>query len=114
MVDASLRSGGRMFGAMHWKGMKKRTPFVIGFVALPYWALLLAFIFRDFYLSWPRAGLLMKALLPVAVIANLAGISLRIRGWRARKGRMTGAVVLNAPLIVAAWVVWWLFFGVKI
>lgn len=90
-------------------------PFWIGGLVLPYWMLFYVFLFQDLYLTWHSTALLLKSLLPVALIANVAGVLLGIVQWKQRTWQGSAAVALNGlPLVALACVVWWLFFGVKI
>lgn len=74
------------------------------------------FVFWDLYLSWPLAGLTVKALLPVVTFVNFIGL------YRAIRGVPSAGVVFGAssialhgvPLIVGTVLLWWLFFGVRI
>lgn len=90
-------------------------PFWIGGLVVPYWLLLYVFLFQDLYLTWHSTALLLKSLLPAAVIANVAGVFLGVVQWKQRKLQGSVAVAVNGlPFVAAACVVWWLFFGVKI
>jgi hypothetical protein len=47
---------------------------VFGFVAFAYWIGFYIFVFWDLYLSWPLAGLTVKALLPLVTLVNFVGL----------------------------------------
>jgi len=92
-----------------------RIPIAAGCVTLAYWAVFYACVFQDGYLSWPLAGLVLKALLPVALAANIAG-TLSIVRFPAGQNRQKALVIglHGIPLAAAAGFLWWLFFGVRI
>ena len=74
------------------------------------------FVFQDWYLDWPLAGLLLKALLPIALVVNIVGSILGITAFPAgERPRQAAALALHGiPLVAGAGFVWWLFFGVSI
>ena len=93
-----------------------RLSLLIGFVLLPCWLLFYVFVFQDFYLSWPVAGMVLKVVLAPAPVANLVGILFALGSLPAVGARRAFAgIVLNGiPLLIGAWFLWWLFFGLRI
>lgn len=91
-----------------------RITIAAGCVTLAYWALFYACVFQDGYLSWPLAGRVLKALLPVALAANIAG-ALSIVRFPAGQNRKKALVIgLHGIPLAAAGFLWWLFFEVRI
>jgi hypothetical protein len=94
---------------------RARITIAVGCATLAYWVVLYAFVFQDWYLSWPLTGLLLKMSLPVALAANIAG-TLTIFRFPPRQN-LKKALVLGLhgiPLAAAVVFLWWLFLGVYI
>lgn len=88
---------------------------VIASLTLVYWVLFYVFILRDLYLSLTLVSLVVRSLFPVAILANIAGVVFGLVFPAKSRFRAIVAVALNiAPLIAAASLLWWLFFGVRI
>ena len=101
---------------MHLTSKKRiRITIAAGCVTLAYWAVFYAYVFQDWYLSWSSAGLVLKALLPVALAANIAGTLSIVRFPAGQNRKKALAIGLHSiPLAAAAGFLWWLFFGVRI
>jgi hypothetical protein len=92
-----------------------RIPIWIAGITLPYWIILAIFILRDLYLVYDSFSLLLKAIAPLALIANLIGVGIGMALLPKHKAKAGWVVFLNLlPLIGMLYFIWWLFFGVKI
>lgn len=89
---------------------------VFGFTTFIYWIGFYVIVFWDLYLSWPLAGLTVKALLPVVTFVNFVGLYRAIRGFASAGGVLgASAIALHGvPLIAGTVFIWRLFFGVRI
>jgi hypothetical protein len=91
------------------------TPIRLGLIALPGWVVYGVVLFSDQYLRHPVAGIVLRLLMPLALLCNLVGVAMGLA--RIRKDTKTGVVlglVLNAvPPMIAAGFFLWLFFGFK-
>ncbi|MBU1692926.1 MAG: hypothetical protein KJ726_07295 [Verrucomicrobia bacterium] len=87
----------------------------MSWLALIYWVIFGIFLYSDLYLSRPNVGLLIKALFPLACLANLFGLVMALSLWKVRRREAAGLLLLNGPPLAAvAYGIWWLFFGLKI
>jgi hypothetical protein len=87
----------------------------IVFVTWAYWVWFYVCVFGELYMTWLVGALALKLLFPVAFVANITGAVLAL--LFPMKGRLwrIAAVALNiAPLAIAGYCLWWLFFGVRI
>ena len=96
--------------------MWTRFAITVGCIAFAYWTGFYMVVFQDWYLSWPTAGLILKALLPVALVVNVAGLILTtIKFPKKRVSSRRLALALHGiPLVAGVGFLWWLFFGVRI
>ena len=82
---------------------------------LAYWVIFYLFVVQDRYFDNPDLGEILKTIMPVALIINIAGVV--IGCIISAKERLRGIMVIavyGVPLLAAAAFLWWLFFGVKI
>ena len=92
-----------------------RLLITVGSVIFAYWIIFYLFVFQDWYLDNPPVGLIIKTIMPVAVIIDIAGLILGC--IVAAKERLKGSLVIavyGIPLLVCGVFFWWLLFGVKI
>lgn len=92
-----------------------RLVIAVGCVISAYWVMFYAFVFQDWYLYNPLADSAVKLMLPLALLADIAGVILGC--VIAVRERLRGIMVIalyGAPLLVGAGFLWWLCFGVKI
>ncbi|MDI6451356.1 hypothetical protein [Anaerobaca lacustris] len=91
------------------------TPIRLGLIALPWWTTFGVFLFLDLYLRYPVVGTVLRLLMPLVLLCNLAGIVMGVGRIRrdSRRAVVVG-LVLNAvpPAFFAAFFLW-LFFGLK-
>jgi len=87
----------------------------VGSVVLIYWLIFYLYAFQDRYLDYPTIGLIIKTIIPVAVIIDIAGL---VMGCMAAANRRRWGITIIAlygvQLLAAVGFFWWLFFGVKI
>ena len=87
----------------------------LGLVIFPYWIFFYLFVFSDLYLKLPLPALILKILLPPALITNLAGLFFTVILTGAGKAEKTAALSVHLiPLLAAAGFFVWIFFGVKL
>jgi len=82
---------------------------------MAYWLIFYLYAFQDWYLDYLTTGLIIKTIMPVAVIIDIAGVILG--GIVAVRERLRGILVIaiyGVPLLLCGGFFWWLFFGVKI
>lgn len=95
----------------------KRHHLTIGivFVTWAYWVSFYVCVFGDLYMQWLVRGLALKLLFPVALVANITGVVLALLSpMKGRLWRITAVALNIAPLAIAGYFLWWLFFGVRI
>lgn len=87
-----------------------------GLVALIYWIVFYSTSFSDGYLAMPAVALVVKLLLPVALIVNVGALALAFaRFGGVPRRRSAAALTLHAvPLLAGMAFLWWLFWGVRI
>ena len=97
------------------KHIQVRILITVGLVILSYWVVFYLDIFQGWYLSHPSSGLILKTIMPVAFLINIAGVIFGcIFATRERRIGIMVIAIYGVPLIMGALFFWWLFFGVKI
>ncbi len=87
-------------------------PVVLGLIALGCYAAFSAFLMLDLYLEYSTAGLVLRSLLPWAVLCNIVGIVMGItRARKDGKPLLVAGLIVNVvpPIVMVGSVLWHLF-----
>lgn len=93
-----------------------RLTVTVGCITFSYWIGFYAFVFQDWYLCWPSVGLLLKVVMPIAVLVNVGAliVAMGVSPSKRKLWKVAAIALHGIPMVAGVVFLWWLFSDARI